>query len=487
MKALAILLSGLGSLSSFAADDILNFKNNDTLHGSFKGFYDTNHLRWMSSESSQEILFRTSEIRKIIFRKGLPAKPFTHSSLIKLTNGDSVPCAILSMDSEFMIILTSYTSEKKIAKKWIQSCQLHPLGQQLTYQGPFNKDAWKVTTLTEANNDSNEPANDPSTELAPWEFGNFSWYNRGVPGALVLTGVEHPESFRAQFKSESTRNSNVAFVFNADFNKPVIVPASKDIKSNATTYITSQFGSCFALRINAGSTSLGMYNVLEDGESSYTYLKPISGRSNYRNLKSSNISQLELRADFKKLVIAVYRENQLVNQWSLRDIEPVPRGRGIGFNSTNTGDRYVSRISDILIAPWNGVMDSALSLQDENSDIVLLANGRDRFSGTITSITDKQIHLKGNYADMTIPREEIHSITFATSPLAEAQKKSLNEVLFHVGTRGTLTATPIGTSANEVLVKHSILNELHLAFEYLTAITYDSSISILDQWNTKPK
>ncbi|MFT5882296.1 MAG: hypothetical protein ACI9FG_000797 [Crocinitomicaceae bacterium] len=489
MKTLGISIIALGSssLCSMAADDILNFKNNDTLHGSFQGFSDTNHLRWMSNESTKEIPFDTREIRKIIFNKGLPAKPFTHSSLIKLTNGDNLPCSILSMDSEFVTIQTDYIGKKKIAKKWIQSCQLNPFGQQITYQGPFIKNAWEVISTTTDKNDDEDSAKNPETKASPWEFGNFSWYNSGQKGALILKGVEHPESFRIQFKSESVSRSNVALIFNADFKKPVIDPDAKDNVSNSATRVTSIFGSCFTLRISSGSTSLGMYNVLENGKSSYTYLKPISGRSNYRNLRTSNSSQFELRADFNKLVIAAYRNNQLINQWSLRDIDTIPHGKIIGFNSLSSGSSYLSRISNITIAPWNGVMDSALSLQDEDSDIVLLANGRDRFSGTVTSINQNELQLKGNYADMTIPRAEVQSVTFASSLLAEIQDQSRKEIIFQLGKRGAITATPMGTSSDGIIVKHPILSELNLDFTYLTAITYDSTSSLLDQWNTKLK
>lgn len=488
MKTLTFtIVVSLSTLSSYAADDILNFKNNDTLHGSFQGFSDTNHLRWMSNESDKEILFNTSEIRKIIFRKGLPAKPFTHSSLIMLTNGDTIPCAILTMDSEFVTIQTNYIGEIKIAKKWVKSCQLHPFGKKITYQGPFDQDAWQVISPTKAEINEENAAQDPEAKSAPWEFGNFSWYNSGKQGALILKDVEHPESFRIKFKSESSRSSNITFVFNADFRKPVIDPESNKNTSHSASRVTSLFGSCVTLRINSRSTSLGMYNVSENGESSYTYLKPINGRSNYRNISSSDTSQFELRADFNKLVVATYRDNQLVNQWSLRGLERIPRGKGIGFNSLNSGDAYLSRISNITIAPWNGVMDSALSLQDEDADIVLLANGRDRFSGIITSITENELLLKGNYADMTIPREEVQSVTFASSTQADIQQQSRKAITFQLGARGALTATPIGTTATGIIVKHPILDELNLDFSYLTAITYDPTRSILDQWNTKLK
>ena len=489
MKTLGISIIALvsSSLCSIAADDILNFKNNDTLHGDFQGFSDTNHLRWMSNESTKEILFETSDIRKIIFRKGLPAKPFTHTSLIKLTNGDTLPCSILSMDSEFVTIQTDYIGEKKIAKKWIQSCQLNPFGQQITYQGPFSEDAWQITSPTTDENDDGNSAKNPEIKSSPWEFGNFSWYNSGQKGALILKDVELPESFRIEFKSESSSRSNVVFIFNADFKKPVIDPDAKESMSNSATRVTSIFGSCFTLRISSGSTSLGMYNVLEDGKSSYTYLKPISGRSNYRNRTTSDASQFELRADFNKFVIAAYCDSQLINQWSLRDLDPIPHGKSIGFNSLSSGSTYLSRISNITIAPWNGIMDSALSLQDEDLDIVLLANGRDRFSGMVTSINENELQLKGNYADMTIPRDEVQSVTFASNLLALTQEQSRKEIIFQLGKRGALTATPMGTSSDGIIVKHSILSELNLDFSYLTAITYDSTSSILDQWNTQLK
>ena len=487
MKALVLILLGLSGLSSSAANDILNFKNNDTLHGSFKGFTDTNHLRWLSNESSQDIIFGTSELRKIIFRNGLPAEPFKHTSLITLTNGDTIPCAILSFDREFISIQTSYSGEKKIATKWLKSCQLHPLGQHVIYQGPFNQEHWLIASSSDLEGKLTEPSLTSESQPTAWEFGNFSWLNRGTPGSLILNGVELPKSFRIQFKSEASRSSNVAFIFNADFNKPDTDNRSKADQSNATTRITSQFGSCFALRTNSGATSLGMYNVLENGEASYTYLKPISGRSNFRNTNPSNASQLELRADFNKLVIAAYRDGQLVNQWSLRGIEPIPQGRGIGFNSFNSGDGYLSRISNITIASWSGVLDSAQSLQAENSDIVLLANGLDRFSGSVKSITESELHLKGQYTDISIPREEIQSVTFSTGDRRKTQKQSSQEISFHLGQRGILRAIPLGTSANSILVKHPILGELSLDFSYLTAITYDTSSALIDQWNTRLK
>ena len=132
-------------------------------------------------------------------------------------------------------------------------------------------------------------------------------------------------------------------------------------------------------------------------------------------------------------------------------------------------------------------MDSALSLQDEDSDIVLLANARDRFSGTISSITETELQLKGHYADMTIPRDEIQSVTLAANTQAETEEPSRKAIAFHLGKRGIVTATPTGASANGVIIKHPILGELNIDFNYLTAITYDTTRSLIDQWNTKLK
>ena len=471
---------------AYASGDILNFKNNDTLHGEFIGFSDTEHLKWKSLESSDEIAFSTKEIRKVIFNNGLSREKFSHTSLLTLSNGDKLPCSILSITDDSVNLQTDYAGNITVAREHIRSCALNPLGQQIVYQGPYRPSQWEVKTLT-----SKSLADDAPSEgevAPPWEFGSFGWYNRGVPGAVVLKDFELPEDFRLLFSTEALRYSNVSLIFNADFKAPEI-PEKKEgkVKPNSAQKMMQITGSCLALRINSNSTSLTMYSLSESGEPTYTNLKSVLGRPSYKQAPNETSSQVELRVDSSKKVFSVFRDGQLVNQWNLFDLEIVPEGRGLGFMSQTTGDAYLTRISDITVAPWNSVMDSARSLESDRADIVLLNNGTDRFSGDIIALDESSLSLDGAYAEMDIPLQNLQSIHFNLSKITVPTQKQKSEVIFQFYNQGFINATPVGTTKSGIMVSHPILGELDINFKFLTAISYDPKSSLIDQWNTKIK
>ncbi|MFC4993999.1 hypothetical protein [Rubritalea tangerina] len=485
VQALSLLSLSLACHLAPANEDIINFKNNDTLHGTFLGFKDNHTIQWESPESDNPIDFKTDALRKIIFQKGLPRKPFTHTSSITLANGDILPCSIVSIDSEAVAIHADYLGELTIPRNQIRSCDLNPLGQQILYQGPFQADEWRVVTPPDTNDAAIEEQADST--VSNWEFANFSWYNRGQQGSLILNDVKLPSSYRVLFKLESARATNVSLIFGADFKKPVLDDKEGNSRRSSADRITSQFGSCFALRLSSGSTSLSMYNVSDDGESSYTYLKPVNGRSSYRSQSNSLSSIIELRVDTHKQSIASFRNGQLMHIWSLKDMAPIPNGSAIGFNSLSGGDMYLTRISDFTIAPWNGVMESPLSLESNEHDVVMINNGTDRFSGSIIQLDAEQLTLDGNYTKLNIPRQDLQSLNFNLNTLNDSTPNPKNSAQFHMGTSGKITATPTNTNSDSIHLSHPILGELKLNFNYLTAITYDAQSSLLDQWNTKLK
>ncbi len=475
----------LSCISSYTAEDILNFKNNDTLHGSFLGYNDNAQIKWSSPQSDEVILFKTDALRKIIFQKGNPCTPFTHSGLIELTNGDTLPCKVIEINDTQVTIQTDYLGRLKISKKHVHSCSINPLGKQIIYQGPISPDAWTLSLAASSAEDNSEELVDDEPKLA-WEFGNFSWYSKNKPGSIILNEeqVSLPSSFRILFSSEANRNTNVSFLFNADFEKP---DPKKNANQNSEAYkLTSQFGECFALHLHSG-TSLGMYMLDENGQPNYTYLKPNSSKSNYYSSSSALVQHFEIRANFHKKVIALYNKSRLISQWSLRNIDRIPSGKGIGFYNYNSNNAGVSRISNIIIAPWNGVMDSALSLHSEESDIVLLNNGDDRFSGDIISFDESLLQLKGIYAEMHIPRKDIQSLHFSLPPLYSPGEQENEGAAFHLGKTGKLHAKTIGSTPNKIQLEHPILGKINLDFSYLTAITYDAEPSLLDAWNTQLK
>ena len=61
----------------------------------------------------------------------------------------------------------------------------------------------------------------------------------------------------------------------------------------------------------------------------------------------------------------------------------------------------------MTVTPWNGVVDSAASLTSDTKDIVMLANGKERFAGKINALTDQTLNIHGSYAEMTIPQTAV--------------------------------------------------------------------------------
>ena len=60
----------------------------------------------------------------------------------------------------------------------------------------------------------------------------------------------------------------------------------------------------------------------------------------------------------------------------------VGKGTALAFKKLPYGNSEL-RVSEILISQWNGMRDSAQSMQTSERDVILLTNGVDRFSGHI--------------------------------------------------------------------------------------------------------
>lgn len=477
---LAPLLCSLSLVS--ASEDILNFTNNDTLHGEFIGFSDAQSLLWESEQSTKKITFKTEQLRKIIFNKGLSRKPFHHSSLLILSNGDSLPCSVSKITETSILVHTDFAGDLTIPKKHVHSCILNPLGQQILYQGPYLAENWDMAAMQNPHPDRIEEPQNPA-----WEFGSFGWYNRGTMGGISLRDFSLPEAFRLRYTSESPRHSNIALIINADFNSPEL-PIDEDEnrgRINSAERVTSIFGSCIAIKLSSHNATLTCYSVSDNGETTYSNLKPVNGRTSVRRDFDNAKTEVELRVNHPKKVISLYYHEQLVSQWSLKGVDELPKGDGFGFLAHYGGDTYLTRISDISIAPWNGVLDSAPSLTSETQDIVMLSNGKDRFAGTVIQLENQELKLAGNYAEMKIPRNELQSIHFANSSVTPSKAPPKNYALFQFGGSGYLSATPVSSQGTKLSIEHPVLGALTIDFDYLTAIDYHPDISLLDQWNTK--
>ncbi|GAA5496156.1 hypothetical protein Rhal01_02338 [Rubritalea halochordaticola] len=471
-----LLFSSLLPLS--AEEDLLNFKNNDTLHGSFNGFSAEGKLVWTNQQAEKPISFATSEIRRVIFNKGLLTKPFTHTHTVTLINGDVLPCEILSIDESKCTIRTDYAGTLQINRNQVYNCEIQPHGQQVLYQGPFVEDNWKTVAFKEEEEDESQKV---------WEYANFSWLNDGHTGAIINQNTELPDAFRMTFKAEMARYSNIYLAFHANLS----IPERKeedDTKEHAyTKSITENFGSCLLLRITSGVTYLSQYSFDDNGAPIVTKIPTTLGSTSARYSSEDYAdTHFELRVDRQKKVVSSYADGALIAQWNLSDIGYEAKGNKFGFANLN-GSNRISRISNIVMTPWNGIKDSALSLQNEQRDIALLNNGTDRFSGKILKLQDNVVTLKGPYAEMEIPTDQVKSLNFATEGFAKKDEARSNDVAFRFYGSGRLTANPVSGNEEGVELEHPILGKLKLKYTYLSSIDYTPDASIIDRWNLQLK
>lgn len=462
-----------------AGEDLLNFENSDTLHGSFEGYSNDGKLIWKNDQAQDPIQFDTENIRRIVLGKGKLTKPFSHGSTVTLINRDVIPCEVLSISENLVSIRTDYAGTIDIPRDQVASLDINPKGHKVLYQGPFIESNWEVKTFTE---DENEKDPEPA-----WEFTNFSLFHQSNHGGAVINKeFTLPDSFQMSFRAEITRYNSVAMIFHADLKEPQVKPGEDADqirrKRASSTKITDAFGSCLGLWVNSNALSLKAYGVNDDGSVTLQSIASTRGTTSTRISETISGSLVDVRVNRPKNLISAYVSGQLIAQWNLGD-QPFPAtGNNFGFCSVTSGKSYTSRISDITVGPWTGIRDSAVSLEDDSSDITLLTNGTDRFSGKIKSLKDGTVNLTSTYAEMNIPADEIKSIHFAGDSRAKFESPNQKTTRFRFYGTGNLSAAPISGSAKAVKVSHPILGPIELQFDFLTSIDYSDEQSFLDDW-----
>lgn len=503
------ILALLGALTVIAEPepaDLLRLADGE-LAGHFGGITGDGTVLWNRDDGIDTMEFKQDKIRQIVLRGGGNLDLSADTSHVTLTNGDRLPARIVAMDGENLTLETSMAGKVIVSRESVISVQPNPFGGRLLYAGPFSDDGWEIRSpkkkaekKDEEEDDGEDEEKDDKEEEAneepkpSWRQVGAKWYFTGG-NDVIRRDVGLTESSVVRFKLEWRARPPIAIALNADFaerpepkeeeaededgeDKPK--PVRRVVSSSSTNY-THHFGNALILTLRSSYAQLLRCGYDEDGN---PFSDQIRASSSSVRFDDTGSAEFEIRSDREAGTIALFVNGNFSIQWKLEkdldeDKRGLPNGPGIGFSSM--GSDTPVRISDIIVAEWNGMPDSARSFESDEFDTILLTNGTDRFSGKVTSIDNGTLKVEGRYAELEIPIEEVAQFRFAGSP--EAEESDDEGLQIHFQPLGKLTGKA-GLSKDGTLKLNSpLLGELDVNLSSAVLLEFESGHGFLNYWD----
>ncbi|MGB6221786.1 hypothetical protein [Haloferula sp.] len=494
--------------------DLLRLTNGE-LEGHFGGLDANGVLRWEREDGIAPMEFKTDKVRQIVLQGGHPVDPGKDAAHLELVNGDRLPAHIISLDDERFTLDTPMAGELLLDRDSVLSAAPNPFGGRLIYAGPFAEDGW---TSYQPSQDFPEPVDAPDDEgeetkaeknekapvesKASWKHRGSKWYFTGGRDAL-RSSLGMPDQAILRFSLEWRNRPPIAIAFHADFEPPVYPPPAegeepsaeelktlqeqRDNRRRNSQHLADYFGNAYVLTLRSSYAQLQQCGFDDKGE---PFINQIRSSSTNIRFDDTGTADFEIRCNRKSGEIALFVNNEFAMQWETEsefgneensDTGYGAPGDGVGFQML--GSDTPVRISDIIVAEWNGMPDSARSLQSDELDIVLLTNGTDRFSGKVSSIKDGKLTLAGRYAPLDIPLDEIAEIHFARNGLKKLEESRERLARVHFQPIGRLSGVAGVTTTKEMILDSRLLQKVKLDLTSAVVIDFQSGSSFLNYWD----
>jgi len=489
MKTFASVIAlGICCLHAESKPDTLRFENGDQLSGRFTGFTVDGSILMESADLKQPAEFRTGSVRHLVLRGGEQQAAEESLSHLGLTNGDRIPGRIIDIDDTHITIESKFADTLRIPKSHVSLVATNPLGGRVHYFGPFAADGWNILRVKTAEAGGTTKADEP------WEFSAGAWFWKGkresrstahMAALARADGMSDRSVLR--FRMDWKDRLALSIAFHADFttgpadpqgNDPRRVP---DLETNSPT--TAIFGNCYVLQIH--SSHMMLYRSVWNPDTGPRFDR-IQINSSYMRLNEDRSALIEIRSNRNTGYISLFINDEFVSQWT----EPTGtgnddegyagKGNGFGFLCHQGGTAL--RISEVMVCDWNGMPDSARSMELDDKDAILLTNGTDRFAGKILGFGEnRSIRFETRHGTIQIPIDEISEIRLARSGLAKSEPD--DSPVLHLGPIGRYTARSISGDRNLLKLQHPILGPIELKSDPVIMIEYKPGTRIIDDWD----
>lgn len=463
---------------ALAADrtDLLRLDNGE-LEGRFGGIGRDGILRWERDDGVGPIEFRTDRLRQIILHGGEAVHPAESPAHVTLADGDRLPGRVLGFSDGLLKLETRIAGTLSLPRDAVRSLAPNPFGGRLLYAGPYSEEGWQVLDPSAADEE------DPDAEPV-WRYRGGRWY---FTGGLAALGRDVDLPVRSIFRTTVSWRSRPPLViaFHADFAHP----PDDELEGQggrSPRHLAAVFGNAYVLNLRSSYAQLQHCGYDADGNA---FIDQIRASATNVDFGQDGESVVEIRSNLDDGLIALHVNGQFMLQWYVDQPvlaqgqgaeRPRPEGTGIGYQIPG-GDTPL-RISDIVIAEWNGMPDSARSMESDSRDVVLMSNGTDRFSGSVEAIEDGRVRLKNRYAELEIPYEEVAEIHFARGRRQDPIVPDEPTLRVHFQPVGRLGGRVIEATRDQLILASPLAGELHLDLGPARILEFANGAGFLDYW-----
>ena len=507
IKPAIVWISGIMVLAAAESPDLLRFANGDQLHGTFQGIKIGSQVVWKRDDINAPVEFKPSQLRHVVLRGGKPLKALTSYSHLALVSGDSIPGKITDVDDTTITVETLFAGTMRIPREQVAMLAPSPLGGRLHYHGPFIEDEWTMANASfpdgmppavpdSGEKDKNKAGKPDRSQPGRWAFSGSAWYwaNR-QSGTALLRQNSMPDRSVLRFDLAWKNRLSIAIGFHADFAKAKPREAAdKDPDEPArraqgfspgdSTVLPVLFGNSYVIQIF--STNLMLFRTNPDANPP---VERIQINGNAVRLGDTGKARVEIRSNRLTGEISIFVNDEFVVNWSEPGTAPRETGslagKGTGFGFVVQTEDSPVKISDIMVAEWNGMPDSARSLQVDDQDIVLLSNGTDRFSGKVGEMRDEKITLDGKYGRFQFRLDDIAEIRFARNGRAKESEIPADNVIVRLCPLGQVSGRPLSGNASSIRTSNPIYGELDLNLESAVMLDFQPSNNLIDDWDAE--
>ena len=228
-----------------------------------------------------------------------------------------------------------------------------------------------------------------------------------------------------------------------------------------------------------------IYRSIVDDEGNKS-VKRVKTASNRLDIGENSTTSFELRSDLRNSTFSLFVNGKFVTQWTdpafKNDAIPAIDGDSLAFMPQVAKARV--RITDIIIAEWNGMPDSARSLQTEDQDIIVMTNGLDRLAGKAVALEDNQmLRFKGKHGEFMLPLDEISELHMATGGLLEVEPPSGQLVKVRFSPMGIISGSPLSGDRKTMVIDHQLAGDITINNNAAVMFEFNDTKELFTDWD----